>query len=156
MQESKIFSAVNAMIKTDRMHKQLLDSTVSSIGLHRTHHRILMHVAMTNRLSSQKELAEHIGITPAAITGALKKLEKEGYIKRIRGCDNRYNQIEITEHGRKIVEDTKALFTAVDTSLFAGFSDSELDGYIEILEKIQANIRRQLPSVSESGCNKKL
>ena len=73
MIENNIFSAVNMMISTMRMHKKLLDSSVcKSIGLHRTQHRILMHLARRERLPSQKALAEHINITPAAVTGTNK------------------------------------------------------------------------------------
>ena len=88
MNESKIFSAVNVMIKTDRLHKHLLDASVSKIGLHRTQHRILMHIARHKRIDSQKCLADHIGVSAAAITGALKKLEKDGYIKRLQGAED--------------------------------------------------------------------
>jgi len=154
MQESKISSAVNIMIRTDRMHKQLLDSTVNSFGIHRTHHRILMHIARNNRLDSQKSLAEHIGVTPAAITGALKKLEKDGYIKRVQGSDNRFNEVEITESGKAVVKATRTLFCEVDTSLFEGFSDEELDGYMAYLEKIQNNIKKRLPCAVEGRCCK--
>ena len=116
------------MIHTDRMHKQLLDSKVSAIGIHRTHHIILMHIARNSKLASQKSLADHIGITPAAVTGALKKLEADGYIKRVHGSDNRYNEIEITEEGKRIVEESRSLFLSIDMSLFDGFSEEELDG----------------------------
>lgn len=150
MTNSKISSAISIMIKTDRMHKQLIDSAVSSMGLHRTHHMILMHVSKNNRLKSQKILADHIGVTQAAITGALKKLEKDGYICRVQGEDNRYNEIELTETGKKVVEKTRALFSNVDTSLFEGFSDDELDGYIAYLEKIQKNINAKY-NIKEGG-----
>ena len=144
MIDNKIFSAVNIMIQVDRMHKQLLDSTVSYIGLHRTQHRVLMHIARNNRLNSQKSLADHIGVTPAAITGTLKKLETEGYIKRVQGNDNRYTEVVMTDRGKKVVDDTKLLFSEVDTSLFSDFTDDELDGYITYLEKIKNNITKQI------------
>ena len=149
MNEEKISSAVNIMIQTDRMHKHLLDTNVTKIGLHRTQHRVLMHIARHGKLFSQKSLAEHIGITPAAITGVLKKLENDGYIERVQGNDNRYNEVKVTELGKRVVEDSFRLFTRLDTSLFEGFSDSELDGYISYLEKIQQNIRKNLDLVSE-------
>lgn len=152
MNENKIFSAVNTMIKTDRMHKHLLDTHVSGIGIHRTQHRILMHISRNNKLVSQKCLAEHIGVSPAAITGALKKLEKDGYIRRAQGSDNRYNEVEITPLGKKIVEDTRLMFSELDTSLFLDFSDEELDGYIAYLEKIQRNIDRHFSN--EEGSDK--
>ena len=149
MNEEKISSAVNIMIQTDRMHKHLLDANVSKIGLHRTQHRVLMHIARHGKLLSQKSLAEHIGITPAAITGVLKKLEKDGYIERVQGDDNRYNEIQVTESGKRVVEDSFRIFTRLDTSLFEGFTDSELDGYIAYLEKIQENIRKNSDFGSE-------
>ena len=144
MNEEKISSAVNIMIQTDRMHKHLLDTNVSKIGLHRTQHRVLMHIARHGKLLSQKSLADHIGITPAAITGVLKKLESDGYIKRVQGDDNRYNEVKVTDLGKRVVEESFLLFTTLDKSLFEGFSDSELDGYIGCLEKIQQNIRKKL------------
>ena len=89
-------------------------------------------------------MADHIGITPAAITGVLKKLESDGYIKRVQGDDNRYNEVKVTDLGKRVVEESFLLFTTLDKSLFEGFSDSELDGYIGCLEKIQQNIRKKL------------
>lgn len=143
MTEDKIFSAVNIMIQTDRMHKQLIDSSVADIGIHRTQHRILMHIARNNKLDSQKSLADHIGVTPAAITGALKKLEQGGYIRRVQGADNRYNEVEITESGKRVVRETRELFMGIDRALFEGFTEDELDGYISYLEKIQKNIKKR-------------
>ena len=145
MIENNIFSAVNMMISTMRMHKKLLDSSVcKSIGLHRTQHRILMHLANRERLPSQKALAEHINITPAAVTGALKKLEAGGYIERSIGDDNRYNEIKITPLGLNIVNETKAMFSEIDTSLFEGFTDNELVTFIEYHNRIQANINKNM------------
>lgn len=143
MTEDKIFSAVNIMIQTDRMHKQLIDSSVADIGIHRTQHRILMHIARNNKLDSQKSLADHISVTPAAITGALKKLEQGGYIRRVQGADNRYNEVVITESGKRIVRETRELFMGIDRALFEGFTEDELDGYISYLEKIQKNIKKR-------------
>ena len=150
MNEEKISSAVNIMIKTDRMHKHLLESEVSKIGLHRTQHRILMHIARHGKLLSQKSLAEHIGITPAAVTGLLKKLERDGYVERVQGDDNRYNEVKVTELGKRVVEDSFKMFSQLDTSLFEGFSDSELDGYIRCLTKIQENIRKRIEGTEEN------
>ena len=143
MTESKLSQAINMMIKTDHMHKCLIDSRVRSLGIHRTQHRILMHLARHEKLPSQKELAEHLDVTPAAITGALKKIEKDGYVERTLGHDNRYNELHITEKGKDLVKKTRRLFCEVDSSMFEGFSDEELDTYISCLEKLQANIKKQ-------------
>lgn len=149
MSENKLATAIDAMIRTDHMHKSLIDSRVREIGIHRTQHRILMHLARRDKLPSQKELAEHLDITPAAVTGALKKIESDGYIERTLGHDTRYNEIKITEKGRELVALTRELFSATDKSMFDGFSDQELDTYIACLGKLQANIRRQLSAAPD-------
>ncbi len=141
MNEEKIERAVVLMMQTKRMHKNLLESRLKATGLHGTQHRILMHLAYHCKLQAQKELADHFQITPAAVTGALKKLEKSGYISRTLGHDNRFNEIEITEKGREVVEMSKEIFVTTDKSLFDGFSDEELDMYIRCSEKLKENIK---------------
>ena len=143
MSESKLSKAIEMMIRTDHMHRALIDSRVGTLGIHRTHHRILMHLARHGKLPSQKDLAKHLDVTPAAVTCALKKIEKDGYIERTLGHDNRYNEIQITEKGRVLVQQTRTMFSEVDESMFVGFSDDELETYISCLEKLQANIRKQ-------------
>ena len=141
MVENNNFKAVNMLISTNRMHKRLIDSSVSDkVGLHRTQHVILMHLSKKDRLPSQKELAEHLNITPAAITSALKKLESGGYISRSMGYDNRFNEILITELGRRVVEESKAVFAKIDESMFLGFSNEELKILISYLERMQNNM----------------
>ena len=146
MRGDNLIQAVDMMIRTDRMHKAMIDSRVRNIGIHRTQHRILMHRARHGTLPSQKELAEHLDITPAAVTGALKKIEQDGYIARKPGHDNRFYEIEITEKGRDVVNKTKKLFSEADRAMFANFSDEEISAYIKCLEKLQNNIRLSLAS----------
>jgi DNA-binding MarR family transcriptional regulator len=143
MSDTRLSRAINMMIKTDHMHRTLIDSRVRTLGIHRTQHRILMHLARLEKLPSQKELAEHLDITPAAITHALKKIESDGYVERALGHDNRFIELSITEKGKALVKETCQLFTEADASMFEGFTDAELDTYISCLEKLQANIKKQ-------------
>ena len=143
MSESRLAKAIEIMIKTEHMHKSLIDYNARTLGIHRTQHRILMHLARKEKLPSQKELADCLDVTPAAITGALKKLEFDGYVERTLGHDNRFNELKITEKGRELVKKTCRLFSEVDSSLFDGFTDDQLDTYINCLEKLQSNIKKQ-------------
>lgn len=143
MSDDKLARAIEMMIRTDHMHKAMIDSRVREIGIHRTQHRILMRLARCEKLPSQKELAEHLDVTPAAVCGALKKIEEDGYVERTLGQDNRYNELRITDKGRELVKLTREMFSEADRSMFDGFSETELEGYIAALEKLQANIRRQ-------------
>ncbi len=144
MSDTKLSLAIEMMIRTDRMHRALIDSRVGELGIHRTQHRILMHLAGCEKLPSQKELAERLDITPAAVTGALKKIESDGYIERTLGRDSRFNELKITDKGRELVALTRELFSEADASMFEGFGDAELDTYISCLNKLQSNVKRQL------------
>ncbi len=139
--ETKVYTAVNKLIKINREHKRLIDSQVAELGIHRTRHRMLMYLARNGNLPSQKKLSEYFEVTPSAITGALQKLECDGYIERRRGEDNRFQAVTITKKGRDVVERTRALFSAVDESLFAGFSEEELQAFVGYLERILENLK---------------
>ena len=155
MQNAKISEAVDMMLRTTRMHKALIESRVKAIGIHRTQHKILMILARSDKLPSQKELADHLGITPAAVTGALKKIERDGYVERNIGQDNRFNELKITEKGRELVELTKRRFNEADRSIFDGFTTEELSSYISFHEKLQKNIQVALGDTHHQLCREK-
>ncbi len=144
MSDDRCIRAVELMIRAGHMHKCLIDSRAAELGIHRTQHRILMKLARHDKLPSQKELARWLDVTPAAVTVALKKLERDGYVEKALGQDNRYNEVFITEKGRALVVRTRKLFSEIDKSLFDGFSSEELDACIASLEKLGENIRRRL------------
>ncbi len=139
--ENTVYTAVNRLMQINRAHKHLIDSQVAGIGIHRTQHRILMYLSREGGLPSQKKLAERFEITPASVTGAVQRLEHDGYIKRKQGADNRFNEIAITEKGKEIVERTRALFSAVDDSLFAGFSEAEIEAVSAYLARMIDNAK---------------
>ena len=143
MSNSKLSLAIETMMKVNKMHRAMMDLRVKEIGIHRTQHRILMHLARDGMLPSQKELAAKLDITPAAVTVALRKIEQNGYIERSLGHDSRYNELKITPKGRAVADRTRELFTAADTAMFDGFSEQELESYIACLEKMKNNIEKQ-------------
>lgn len=142
MSEDRLSRAIEMMIKTDHKHRQLIDSCVRDTGVVHTQHRILMHLARHKTLPSQKELAEHLNITPAAVTQSLKKLERDGYIEKCLGQDNRFNEVSITEKGRALVKKSKDAFFKTDRALFEDFSPEELENYMRCLEKMQNNMNK--------------
>ena len=144
MNKEKLQAAIRMMITTDRMHKRLFDTKLCDLGIHRSAHMILINIHKNGGIGSQKQLAKIVGITPAAVTGALKTLEKKGYITRSLGRDTRYNEVNITESGAALLTSAKSMFTEVDETLFEGFTESEFDMYISCLNKMQNNIEKQL------------
>jgi len=144
MSESKYTSLVKKTIVANKLHKQAIETLVDSTGISRNRHHILMLIARRGKLTSQKEMAEHLGITQAAVTLALSKLEKDGLILRTSGADSRYNEITITDEGKRIVDRSREHFMKIDECVFSGFSEDELMLYEALITRIQDNLKLML------------
>lgn len=141
MENHLLEEVIATMIQNDRMHRALIDERIHPIGSNRTAHMMLMHLARKERCPSQRELANHLRITPAAVTGILKKLESDGLICREEGIDSRYHEISLTQEGRLVVLRSREIFADIDRSLFEGFSEEELTSYLALMQKIQSNMQ---------------
>ena len=136
-----IGSVIHKFISTDRLHRTLLENQVSKGHLHRSQHRVLLYIYKCENPPTQKEIATHFEISPAAVAVMLKKLEASGYIQRVSQKDDmRFNRINVTEKGEKILNDTKALVDEVDLFMFKDFSSEELQAFYKCLEKMQNNL----------------
>ena len=140
--DSPHMNAVRILIRVMRRHHACVERRIGDLGIHHGQHRMLMQLARhEGDVPSQKELAETMGISPAAVTATLKKLEREGYITRsMTDEDNRKNEIRITGQGLAKVTESRAVFEATDKELFAGFSPEELAIFISYLERLDRNL----------------
>ncbi|MGI5893697.1 MAG: MarR family winged helix-turn-helix transcriptional regulator [Candidatus Merdivicinus sp.] len=121
-------------------HRHALERASISTGLCRSQHHLLMTISR-KRKSSQKELADELELTPAAITLSLKKLEKDGYVQRIIDpADNRYHQIDLTAEGEEIVRKSFEIFQKVDTSLFEKCTEEEKKVLLTCLDKMYESL----------------
>ncbi len=149
MTDEKSFAAISSMLRLCRIHRCLIEAKVGEMGIPSTAHRALMYISKKGRLEAQKELASHLQITPAAVTGVLQRLEADGYIERTLGSDNRFNEIAITEKGKSTVSVSRGLFRDIDASMFKDLSGEELDVFIGLLEKIRKNAEEKLHQSDE-------
>ena len=139
-------TAIHLFMCVSHLHHAAIEGRVSKLGFHHSQHRMLMHLARYEHIPSQKELAVAKGISPAAVTTTLKRLDKEGYIARsTTDEDNRKNEIRITEAGRAAVDQSRALFYAVDKNMFKGISEEELEAFTKVLERMRENLTETDP-----------
>ncbi len=144
----KLGEAIRQFIRTDRLHKSLFDSIMARNGLHRNQHWALLYLHKNGAIGSQKQIAEHLGISSAAVAVMMKKLEKRGFIeRRISECDSRNHTIRLTEEGESLLERTKCVFHAMDLRMLDGFTEAELETFIACQHKIYENLR----TVKEEG-----
>lgn len=134
--------AIKLFIRTERLHHCVFDRKASTFGLHRSQHRMLMHLARKERAISQKQLAEELEISPAAVAVALKKLEELGFITRAASeNDSRVKDILVTAKGKELTEATKKEFLAIDKAMFEGLDEEALNNFITCFEKMQENLK---------------
>ena len=140
---AKIQSAIHTYISTDIMHRRAIERWATGAGMHRSQHRMLMYLSKCETTPSQKDLAKHFDISPAAVTVTLQKLEGDGYIERgknVEKTDTRQNEIRITEKGRAEITETGKYFRLLDSQTFDGFESDEIETLISYLERIQKNL----------------
>jgi DNA-binding MarR family transcriptional regulator len=131
------------MITSNKLHKIAIEKAVDETGLRRNKHHMLMHLAKHGAFSSQKEIAERLGITPAAVTMTLSSLEKDGLIARKSGQDTRFNEITITDKGLELVSRSRAHFQKVDRAAFDGISEGEVEVLESCLDKMIENLSKE-------------
>ncbi len=126
----------------NRIHRSLAGAKMSVTGVHRSQHMILMYLFRCKDKVSQKDIAEHFEISPAAVTASIKKLEKGGYIsRRSSKSDNRFNEIELTEKGKEVVDYSFNSFDEIDNKSFKGISKQEKETLVTLLDKIILNLK---------------
>ena len=96
--EEIVRSATRLLRIRDLEHRRIFEQLVQqTTGISHSHHLLLMQLHFQD-FKSQKEIAKHLNISPAAVTMSLKKLEAEGYVeKNINPEDTRFNFVSLTD-----------------------------------------------------------
>lgn len=90
---------------------------------------------------SPHELADRAGVTRATVTGLLDGLERDGFVERRSGLnDRRKIAVVLTETGRKTAGNLLGEHSAWIASLFAGFSAEEQQTFHRLLQRIWRNL----------------
>ena len=125
-------------ISHGRMH--VVTDMLSEYGLYYTHPRILGMIHYRNG-ATQKELADEMNTSPAAMSASIKRLQKAGLIEKISAAsDFRINKIKLTEKGLRIHDDTFDKTMAIDRRMLDGFTAEETAELFAYLDRVQNNI----------------
>lgn len=123
-----------------KLHRSIMEQRLNKTGVYRSQHQILRILAEHTN-ASQKEIAEHLHVSPSTVAVSVKKLEKGGYITRIVDqTDNRFNKLCLTDAGRDIVEHSRIFFRNVENQMFDGFSEEEYAAMEGYLDRIYQNL----------------
>ncbi len=130
---------IHGFLHTDRLHRAAIDRALADLGIHRSQHRMLMHIQRAAGRISQKRLGEELDISPAAVAVTLRKLERHGYLRRTADADDgRCKTIEITPRGAEVLKAGRSAFTEVDLLMFSRFSEEDLALFSDLLSRMRA------------------
>lgn len=114
----------------NQAHRAAVQSELNAAGLREVNHPMLLTILESGEREApchaQRDLAELLHISPAAVANSLKSLEKGGYIRREPGQkDARRNRVILTEKGVQAVSGCRDAFQRVAVRMLSGFSQEE-------------------------------
>lgn len=109
----------------------------------------ILEYLIKNGDSSQKQIAEHLHVTPASIALSTKRMEKNGLITKITDSSNlRRNILSVTEQGKQLFEKVKKGMDELECRMFRNFSGEELVEMERLYEKIIFNLTGETKDIT--------
>ncbi len=92
---------------------------------------------------TQRELADHLQLTQAAISRLIETLEHKHLINRIENPANRRaNQISLTEQGKTLIQAAFKIIFELENNLFAPLSKSEIENWQKATGKLLEQVNQ--------------
>ncbi len=100
---------------------------------------IILSQILSNPDLSQSDLSKLVYKGKAHVGKILNDMEQKGYITRIVSTHNNMmiKRTSLTEQGKKLYDETNEAFRQLGKRVLAEFSDSEIEEFIYLLEKLQ-------------------
>jgi DNA-binding MarR family transcriptional regulator len=120
---------------------RMANAHLEPLGLD-TRHYTVMAVVAAGGGSSQRTIADTLGLDRATVVALVDKLESLGVARRVRSRDDRRaNAVELTAKGRRALKRADALMEACELSFVAALPDHERTQLRDILERLLASNR---------------
>lgn len=128
------------MCKVTLLHRYRISTALSGLNIYRGQPELLEYL-IENGDCSQREIADHFGISPASVATSVKRMCKAGFIERTENeNDRRINRLRITEEGMKALNRSREKCREIDETMFKDFSEKDLEEFNLMIEKITKNL----------------
>ncbi len=122
-------------------YRALLDEQVRPLGYGTARMEALSTIDRAHEPSAQIAIAKRIGIEGPTLTRMLDTLEAEGLvIRRADPTDRRTKLIELTEAGKRALDEIMAVAHNFRKSILNDLSDVELDAVNRVTDKLLTNL----------------
>lgn len=132
------------LVRAEKARKHLMQPHFNRIGLTfgQGHARILDMLLTQDRIT-QKELSDLCHMDVTTMSRSLDRLEESGYLVRERdpGCRRSY-LICLTKAGVQEARKVRHILESVDSIIWKGVSQDEMEQFCKCLEKICENLEK--------------
>ena len=133
-------------------HRAAVQNELNAAGLNEVGHPMLVSILQSaeegpdQQCQAQRELADLLHVSPAAVAKSLKCLERDGYVHREpwQG-DARRNRVILTEKGVQAVEGCREVFQRVSARMLSGFSMEEYQKLAQFQRRMLNNLLNSQP-----------
>lgn len=139
----------------NQAHRSAVQAELNAVGLGEVGHPMLLTILHSSsaddpdcQCHAQRDLAQLLHISSAAVATSLKSLEKGGYIRREPGKDARKNRVILTQKGMDAVTGCKNAFARVSQRMLSGFSQEEREQLLSFWRRMLDNLRDTSPNHS--------
>ena len=121
-------------------HRSIVDSRFREKGIYLGQPPILKYLS-DNENATQKEIAEHLLISPPSVATSLKRMEESGLVVRLENKkDARRNTVKLTKKGKELQSFAENTFMRIDDIAYKGFTEEEMDLMVTFLERMNNNL----------------
>lgn len=123
-----------------KAHHGRARALLDELGLYRGQQFVLCALWQEEGLT-HSDLADRLGVHPATVTNALKRMERAGFLERQSDPqDQRVSRVYLTGEGREIRGAVEELWAELEGQTLEGFSDEEREALERFLERIYENL----------------
>lgn len=104
----------------------------------------IINYLINNKVVYQKDLEKNLSLTRATISCVLKTMEKNKIIRReISDSDTRSKIVVLNDELKIKLEKNIDEINKIEKTLIKGISDSELEVFFNVIDKMKNNLRRE-------------
>ncbi|MCC9076671.1 MarR family transcriptional regulator [Litorilinea aerophila] len=130
------------LVHVCRLHYVRAHALLEEIGLYRGQPPLL-EALWQQEGRTHSELAALLHIHPATVTKMIQRMEQAGFVERRRDPqDQRVSRVYLTQAGRDIRQQVRAIQRQMEADAFAGLEPAEREQIRRLLERVRDNLAR--------------
>ncbi|MFD9936915.1 MarR family winged helix-turn-helix transcriptional regulator [Streptomyces massasporeus] len=130
----------HAIFRVARLHRMLAGQLLREVGLHPAQELVMMQLWDHGRMR-QTDLARHVGADAATMTRTIQRLEKAGFVRRVRSTsDKRSVLVEPTAASQALRRQVEDLWARLEAYATGDLTATEREKTLDALERLEANL----------------